>query len=156
MRPAETDTLTKIRVLLHRDLQTPRGERLWAEPLGSDLYRVRNTPFFAKDLNFGDVVRAIRSVRNVLPTVTEVVSASGHRTLRVAFAQEASPTEVADVLKSLESRKATHERARGSLFAIDVEPEADYQDICDYLWQLEQRGVLEYETGATATSRGSN
>lgn len=31
--------------------------------------------------------------------------------------------------------------------AIDVHPEAEYQAICDQLWQWEQEGLLEYETG---------
>ena len=39
------------------------------------------------------------------------------------------------------------ERADEFYVAIDVHPEAEYQAICDQLWQWEQEGLLEYETG---------
>ena len=35
------------------------GESVWAKPLGSDLFEVRNSPWHAYDVHFGDVVRAI-------------------------------------------------------------------------------------------------
>ena len=36
----------------------PEDEWLWAEPLGSQRFRVESTPFFAYGLSHGDVVRA--------------------------------------------------------------------------------------------------
>jgi hypothetical protein len=50
----------------------------------------------------------------------------------------------------LKEMDTNHEHASGSLYAIDVRPEADYQEVCDFLWKLEQEGVLTYETGATS------
>ena len=43
-------------------------------------------------------------------------------------------------------RKAYHENANGTLFAIDVEPEGDYGAVCDILYKWENESILAYET----------
>ena len=37
------------------------------------------------------------------------------------------------------------ERVDDRFVAIDIHPESNYQAVCDHLWQLEQKGTLEYE-----------
>jgi hypothetical protein len=48
--------LAKVLVELREDAGTG-GEQLWARPLGDDLYEIRNVPWYAYKLNWGDVVR---------------------------------------------------------------------------------------------------
>ena len=48
-----------VRIVFELDPDAWHGsatERLWAEPLGSGRYRLRNTPFFAFDVSFEDIV----------------------------------------------------------------------------------------------------
>ncbi|MFI5300965.1 MAG: DUF4265 domain-containing protein [Polyangiales bacterium] len=59
------------------------GESLWAEPLGADLFRLRNIPGFAFGLSEGDVVRC--TLRGGVSTVTSLVHDSGNGVLRVYF-----------------------------------------------------------------------
>jgi hypothetical protein len=143
------DGLVKVRVDLPSH-ETLGGESVWAEPLGADLYRLRNTPFYAFDLHFGDVVRAVPHQVNELPTIREVIERSGHKTLRVLFGDQASEARISGVLQALNERATNYEHARGRFYSLDVRPEADYPAVCDYLWQLEQEGILEYETGTKA------
>jgi hypothetical protein len=145
MSPGEE--LVKIRIELPDD-EKYGGESFWAKPLGNDLYELRNTPFLAFDLHFRDIVRAVTETPDQLPLIREVVERSGHKTLRIIF-QKATSDEKQQILSRLNAMHAFYEKANNRLYAIDVEPQGDYQAVCDYLWSLEQQGVLAYETGTT-------
>ncbi len=49
-------------------------------------------------------------------------------------------------MKTLKQFKISYERANDNLVALDVEPQADYDALCEKLWESEQEGILEYET----------
>ncbi|MEP5943149.1 MAG: DUF4265 domain-containing protein, partial [Balneola sp.] len=61
------------------------GEALWAEPLGNDLYKIENIPFYAYGLNYHDIVRTNSQSAELKPEIKELVKASGHKTFRVFF-----------------------------------------------------------------------
>lgn len=124
-------------------------ESFWAKPLGVDLYELRNSPWFAFDLHFYDVVRATPDVAGEMPRISEVVRSSGHKTLRVLFTPEVSEAERLEMLKSLHRWRGFHENGNDRFYAVDVEPEGDYRAVCDQLWEWEQAGRLVYETGTT-------
>jgi hypothetical protein len=125
------------------------SESFWAKPLGDDLYELRNSPWFAFDLHFYDVVRAIPEKPGEKPRIVEVVRRGGHKTLRVFFDKGLGESEQLSMLSQLHRWKAFHEHARGHFWAVDVEPDGDYQAVCNQLWEWEQAGKLEYETGTT-------
>lgn len=139
------EALTKVHINLPNHWATD-GESMWALPLGNDLYELRNTPFHAYDLNWGDVVRATEDNPNLKPEIREVVSPSGRKTLRVMFSDEIDEESQNSILDSLTVLNLSYERADGRLVAIDVHPTADYQAVCDKLWKLEQAETLYYET----------
>ncbi len=77
--------LVKVRFLLPRDdggWPPAESEGLWAEPLGDDLYRIDNTPWFVRNLSADDVVKALAGSDDVLWAV-ESVHWSGRLTVRV-------------------------------------------------------------------------
>ena len=119
---------------------------MWALAVGEDLYEIRNSPFYAYGINFGDIVRAHSDDQGLKPEVREVVRPSGNRTLRVFFNETIDEHEQRTLLSSLKSLNVSWERATKRLVAIDVHPEADYQTVCDKLWSLEQQEILAYET----------
>jgi hypothetical protein len=148
MERSDEPGLERIRIQLAADAPF-RFESLWAEPLGDDRYRLRNTPFVAKDLNFHDIVRATSQAPNELPSINKVVERSGHKTLRIFFADEQLPSTIDEVLRKLNEMNANYEKGKDRFYAVDVRPEADYRSVCDYLWTLQQQAVLAYETGPT-------
>jgi len=79
----EEQSLTKVHIDLPNHWAID-GESLWALPLGEDLYEIRNTPFHAYAINWGDIVRAPVD-SDQIPQVQEVVKRSGHETFRVLF-----------------------------------------------------------------------
>lgn len=141
--------LAKVRVKLEGNGPFP-FEAFWAEPLGDDLYRLDNFPFYAFNLHFRDVVRALEDGTSAFPTIVAVAQPSGHKTLRVLFDAGLSEREIQGLLDELVAAGAEYERAQGRFYAVNVPPSAGYQDICDRLWRLEQDGRLQYEIGTTA------
>jgi hypothetical protein len=139
------EALTKIVVDLPNHWATG-GEGMWAKHLGQDLYEIRNVPFHSYGLNFGDVVRAVEPAPDKKPVVAEVVRPSGHRTLRVFFAESVAEASRLELLRSLDDLQASFERATERHFALDIEPEGDYQAVCARLAKWEGEGLLEYET----------
>ena len=86
----DEQSLTKIHIQLPNHWAID-GESLWALPLGDDLYEIRNTPFHAYAINWGDIVRAPVD-SDQIPQVQEVVKRSGHETFRVLFNSELGQT----------------------------------------------------------------
>jgi hypothetical protein len=132
------------------DNKVTGGESVWARPLGGDLYEVRNSPWYAYDIHFGDIIRAQTIRSEEPPRFLEVVKSSGHKTLRVAFPKGMPEAAQVDLLDQLKDDGASYERANALLVAIDVLPSGNYQRVCDQLWAWEQQGKLEYETGTSA------
>ena len=67
---------------IHVDLPnhpTACGESMWAVDLGDDLYELRNVPFLAYGLNYGDVVRATQDGPGLKPEIrsVEILGADG-------------------------------------------------------------------------------
>jgi hypothetical protein len=144
---ATDEGLVKVFVELH---DAPfETESFWARPLGGDLYELRNSPWYAFDLHFYDVVRAIPDQPGEKPHITEVVRRGGHKTLRVLFPTEVGEPKRLEMLRSLHRWRGFHENCDGRLYAIDVEPEGDYAAVCNQLWAWELEGRLSYETGTT-------
>jgi Domain of unknown function (DUF4265) len=106
-----------------------------------------------RDLHFGDVVKALPVSAQEMPRIIKVVRRSGHKTLRVLFAKKIRARQRKQMLRALRKWQASHERAWATFYAADVEPDGDYQAVCDQLWVWEQQGKLEYETGTTTEER---
>jgi hypothetical protein len=141
----EEDSLTKVHIDLPNHWATG-GESLWALPLGDDLYEIRNAPFHAYAINWGDIVRAPAENEDQIPEVREVVRPSGNKTLRVFFNSKLDQKEQDSILSSLQSLDLSWERCDNRYVALDVHPGADHDAVCDKLWELQKEEMLGYET----------
>ncbi len=88
------------------------------------------------------------------PEVLEVLKPSGNKTLRIYFAEKIDENAQTTYLKTLKQFKISYERANDNLVALDVEPDADYDALCNKLWESEQKGILEYETCESRVQNG--
>ena len=122
------------------------GESLWATPLGKDLYRIENVPFYAYGLNFLDVVLATSDSHELKPEIRKVVTPSGHRTYRIIFKKEISREKQIDLLETLNKYEASYERADSINVAIDIKPNGDHIAVYDQLDEYEKAGFLSFET----------
>ena len=122
------------------------GESFWATPLGNDIFRLENVPFYAYGLNFHDVVRATSDSTEYKPEIREVIEPSGHRTFRVYFEKTINREKQEEILDSMKNLGVTYERANEIYFSLDLEAEGDYQAVFDKLDEFERNNVLEFET----------
>ncbi len=136
-----------VRVALAEDSPI-KGENLWAEKVGLDLYRLCNTPFFAQGLAWGDVVRCKLDEAGNLEVDT-VVDHSGNNTMRVYF-ERGWDSAIDKVIGYLTYVGCTFENS-GRLYAFYVpnEPELKISiaELTTYLNELEQSGIASWETG---------
>jgi hypothetical protein len=139
------EALIKVRVDLPKS-RDGGGEVLWAEPLGGDLYQLRNIPFFAYGLNHLDVVKATAASAEADLEIRQVARASGHRTLRVFFVDEYPKPKRGQLLATLRRHRAVFERGTDVLFAIDVAADGSFDAVYETLLDWENEGILLFET----------
>jgi hypothetical protein len=113
-------------------------ERLWAEPVGTDRYRLRNTPFFAFGVSAEDVVFA-EPVDGQL-TFKGVSIRGGHSTYRIVVL---NADGFADGWAPLEALGCTFEE--GDLLAVDVPQQTDIYEAYRLLELGVDAGVWEFE-----------
>jgi hypothetical protein len=142
--------MTGIRLVrLHIDLPyhwRACGESMWGRPLGDDLYELHNVPFLAYGLNSGDVVKATAEGPGLAPEIRRVVIPSGHRTVRLFFADRLSKRRQLELLERLARLSVGFEGGPSDSFALDLTCEADIYEVLDRLEQWRLRGWCEYET----------
>jgi hypothetical protein len=121
-------------------------EVMWAVPRGGDRYELRNVPFYAYGLNWGDVVQASQRADDEHPVVEAVVTAGGHRTIRFDMDEATAEERSVAMLEALEQLGAGCERHSGGFVAIDVPPDVDYDAVFDQLEAWADEELLDFET----------
>lgn len=115
-------------------------ESVWAVPVENG-YQIDNVPFYAKEVAYHDIVIAEPNEDGMLH-FTGLVSASGHSTVRLWFANEADVAQVRDALRGM---GCSSELDLSRLVAIDIPPSVPYERVRTYLDQQESAGIFEYE-----------
>lgn len=119
-------------------------------------YRINNIPFYATELAFGDVIRAEPDEGGVL-WYTDLISPSGHSTIRLWFSDEQQVSSARARLKQLGCGSEVSDLPR--LLAVDVPASVDYGTaVKAFLDEGERDGVFEYEEaclGSAAQNGGT-
>lgn len=122
--------LTKVWLPLHEP-ELFGGERLWAEYLADNCYRLRSAPFDAEGYVKNDIVRVIQD--DPSNTCIEITQESGNGTVQLLFADIAT-TEIAMVLDQITAAGHECDRASENLIAVTVAPEqSSFNALLDYL-----------------------
>lgn len=139
---AEPDHV-KIRVMLNNP-EGPRSEGLWALPTDKpDHYEVNNIPYHSYGINAHDIVRCTPPPER---KVLEVVKAGGHKTLRIMFQPGTEMDVMNEVVKSLVQRGGHPDLGFPGFLSLDVAPDKDYDAIVKYLQDLNENGLLTFES----------
>src|SRR5262245_14944159 len=139
------ENLTKLRVNLPNHWATG-GESMWARVLENDLYEIDNISFYAYGINYRDVVYATSDAPDLELEIRNVVTRSGHQSLRMILMSGMSEDEQPRYLEYIRTAGASIERANKSYLAIDVPPSAGWEELRAYLDRLEGQQVLGWET----------
>lgn len=122
------------------------GESMWAKPLGNNLFKIKNIPFYVYGLNFHDIVRATADPEELKPRIRELVEPSGHKTFRVFFNKDIKRGQQEKVLDLMKELTISYERANDTFFSLDMEPTGNYQGVFDRLEEFEKQNILDFET----------
>jgi len=110
------------------------AETLWAMSLGSNKYRLDNTPWSLYGLSYGDIVKAVPKEEGSLPEFVHIIEKSGNRTLRLILDPPASESKKSKrVLKKILDMGCRYEGANPKFFGIDVPANVDLHKVCKFL-----------------------
>jgi hypothetical protein len=147
--------LVKVRFLLPREDEgwpPAESEGLWAAPLGDDLYRIDNTPWFVRNLSADDVVKALAGSDGVLWAV-EPVQWAGRLTVRVIPRRDGplqgDTTPVVDALEPLGVRCEVMQRPV-QMVALDIPADAPLVPVKALLQQRTSDGWWDFEEGCVS------
>ena len=118
----------------------------WAKHLGDDLYEMRHPPACIPNLNYGDIVRAIKIEGRTHPLITELIKKSGYKTILMFFLRNIDDSEKESVLKKLDEFDVLYKMGPKNFYVLSISPEQDYSAICKYLESLKENDLIEYDT----------
>jgi hypothetical protein len=144
-RPQPDEALVKIVFNLPDRCAPLTTESLWAEPLGANLYRLRNVPFYFYGVSEQDVVKAEEANGQLLVSAT--VDRGGHSTYRIILSEQTSEEQFSQDWVPLHELGCIYERATRRLIAIDVPPHVDVYAVYEALELGEKYRRWEFEEG---------
>jgi hypothetical protein len=110
-------------------------ETLWAVPLGGDLYRLDNSPFYAYGVSWQDVVKAESDNDEMLEFV-ECVEKSGNRTVRVIFEHRSDEAPAQWVLGKILELGCTFEGMQPRMVSVNIPPSVDLDEVTHLLSEM--------------------
>lgn len=135
-----------VKVLFSNDGEDAIAETLWAEPVGKDIYKLRNSPFFFYGASFEDIVRALPAADGMLE-FAEVVDRSGSSTYRIMVRESCTKDLFDKYRQRLIALGSSLERASHHLYAIDVPLGIDIDQVVEILDDGEANDVWDWEEG---------
>lgn len=118
------------------------GETLWARPTEDGFYELDNSPFYAVDVSWKDVVDAEPMSEHGLK-FKKVVRRSGHSTIRVIALQK---DELPILQKKLEKLQCSWEGSDlPSLITVDIPPSVDIHEVMTLLQEGSDERLFDYE-----------
>jgi len=139
----EKEQFVKVVVELPDTGEGIGAERMWAVALGNDVYELRNSPWFAHNVNWGDWVKATAPSEDKWPVFVSVVKRSGNRTIHIFFHEEGLAQKNA-ILQEINRLGASYENNDGKMYAVDCSPETDVAPIIEYLERLETDDSIHF------------
>lgn len=147
MTRSNDTTAGLVKVLFYpNDDHYTTSETLWAEPLGDNTYRLRNTPFYFYGASLEDVVRAAPAADGMLE-FQEVVARGGASTFRIMVREGVGQEQFDRAWQPLRELGCSLEGAAGRFYAVDVPPGANIDQAVTLLASGEKNGVWDWEEG---------
>jgi len=154
-RPRGSGPLVKIAFPLKPSSEDPTWppvsvEKLWAERVGDNQYRLDNIPWFASGVSYNDIVSVEDPEADEPLKFKRLITPRGHSTYRVRTDFEGAEKHgiFHQLLDALQKLKCSVENNSAGFFSIDVPPGASVHGVYDLLSKGEEWGVWDFEEGA--------
>jgi hypothetical protein len=144
---AETTDPIKVVFDLEPERTPYETERVWAERVSDNRFRILNSPFFVFGISFEDEVEA-EPCGNVFKFI-RVVQRSGRSTYRIIFQNENTidGSEFLERWKPFREAGCTFEPANPRYIAVDMPPSANVTELYGLLERGEEEGIWVFEEG---------
>jgi hypothetical protein len=129
----------KVHFPLDDEATTVRGENMWSEPVGRDLYKLCNVPYAVRGISLHDVFRA-KEIDDRL-TFVSVVLRAGHSTYAYLTLDPARFDEFWQPLAKLGVQGSKSD----SVVSIDIPPRAAIFDVRRAFLHGQKEGVWDCE-----------
>lgn len=130
---SDSDDMVKVEFRMTDEDGETDVETLWATPMGKDLYRLENSPWFAYGVSFLDIVRA-KAADEGFPVFEAVAEKSGNRTVRIILDPPAETgNNSAEILDELVVLGASYEGMNSKYMAVNIEAHVDFGRVCEFL-----------------------
>lgn len=122
-------------------------ETVWATRLEDGLYKVENSPFFARGVSYEDTVLAVP--QKGLNMFVRTVASSGGSTYRIIPNKGSADAQFQRFWKLLETEGCTYEQGYFgyTMYAVDVPRDTDLQKVYALLNDGLSQKVWEFEEG---------
>src|SRR3954453_1736320 len=119
-------------------------ETFFAEPVRPRVFRLKNIPFYAFGISFGDDV-----IVDDKGIITGVARRGGHSRSRLILEHgvEVGSDRFNDAWRPIAEQRCGYERGSDDFVSVDVEPAADIYAVYALLEKGEAEGVWEFEEG---------
>lgn len=135
--PNEPKPDAKVRITTIDEEGEAFSETLWATTVGTDLYRLDNSPFGAYNVSWEDVVYAPFDAETGFAEFQEVRTKSGNRTVRIIFNKGIAPGNKSDlILQELHEFGCSYEGMNPKFVALTVPSDIDLKSITSHLQKL--------------------
>lgn len=139
------ESLKKVQFIIEQDedgYPPVTIETVWTRKTKDGYYELDNSPFYALDVSWKDVVD-VEEVSDGTLQFKRVVRQSGHSTVRVVALKKG---ELEPLKRKLEELGCSWEGADvPSLISVDVPPHVDIERVRDLLQEGSDNGFFDYE-----------
>lgn len=117
-------------------------ESIWGNEVEENLFKIKNIPFYTKDVSFDDIVSVI--VKNENLYYKKTVKSSGNSTIRVIFFDEEKTDEC---ISHLEEIGCDFEKFSSNFISINIPITLNIEIVLNYLEYLSSKEIADYEYG---------
>lgn len=123
------------------------SESMWVTRLDSGLYKIENSPFFARGISYEDIVEVKQ--RDGVNIFIRTVAPSGRSTYRIILDEDTSGAQFERFWKPLEAEGCTYEHGDFGyiMYSVDVPKETDVQKVFNLLSDGVSQEVWDFEEG---------
>jgi Domain of unknown function (DUF4265) len=149
------DTKDLVRVFFWLDPSDWHGlqtESLWAKPIaaaqGGDLFEMKNSPFYTRDVSYLDIVRAVPGIHVRGLDFAGLIGSRGHSTYRILVQDDSRGFD--EYWQRLSQLGCTYEGGQvraATLYSVDVPKTTDIHQVRRILEDGHNDGVWTFEEG---------
>lgn len=120
-------------------------ESVWAERKGENIYKIKNIPFYSKEVCLDDEVNTSKGSDGEAVFV-DVISDEGNSTVRIIFFGDDEGLS-GMVMTEISDMGCSWEGMGKEFYSVNVPENVDFDDVAEYLERKSEAGVLDYEYG---------